>query len=41
MTLGESPLWVGFLENVVQLGWLGTPTSSSLSWLFEHGIDWM
>jgi len=39
MTLGESSLQVGFLENEDQLGWLGTFTSSSPSWLFELGID--
>ena len=41
MTLEESLLQVGFLENIVQLEWLRTPTSSSPSWLFELGIEWM
>ena len=41
MTLGELPLWVGFLENVDQLEWLRTSTSFSLSWLFKLGIDQM
>jgi len=30
-----------FLENIDQLEWLETPTSSSPSWLFELGIDRM
>ena len=30
-----------FLENIIQFGWLGTPTSSSSSLLFELGIEYM
>jgi len=39
MTLRESLSCKKSLENVVQLGWLGTPTNSSPSQLVELGID--
>jgi len=39
MTLGGSLSREKGLENVIQLGWLGTPTNSSPSQLVELGID--
>ena len=39
MTLGESFSLEEFLEKIIQLGWFGTPTSSSLSLLLELGIE--
>ena len=41
MTLGV--LWTldGFLENVIQLGWLGMPTKSFLSLLKELEIEYI
>ena len=39
MTLGESWEFDGFLENVIQLEWLRTPTKSSPFLLKELGID--
>ena len=35
MTLGESSIFEGFLEKVIQFGWLDTPTSSSSLQFFE------
>jgi len=35
MTLGELMAWKEFLENVIQLGWLETPTNSSPLQLVE------
>jgi len=39
MALRESVAWVEFLENVVQFGWLGTPTNSSSLQLEELGMN--
>ena len=49
MTLGASWVFDGFLEKVIQLGWLEIPTKSSSSLLEEletehiidHGSFWM
>ena len=35
MTLGESLIFNKFLENIIQFGWLDTPTSSSPLQFFE------
>ena len=41
ITLSKSWGFVEFLENVIQLGWLGMPTNSFSSLLEELGIDLM
>ena len=38
MTLGDLLSFVKLLAKVSQLGWLGTPTNSLPSLLFELGI---
>ena len=39
ITLSKSWEFDGFLENFIQLGWLGMPTNSFSSLLEELGID--
>ena len=41
MTLEESMIFEKFLENIIQFGLLGTPTSSSPSLLFKLGMEHM
>ena len=41
MTLGELLAWDEFLEDMVQFGWLETPTNSSPLLLFKLSIDYI